>query len=199
VARGEGWWQDAGTDEDRARWLGLIPRPVRLAVSQPARRVGERSLTSEALRLPIDEVEVSLPGRQLAAVPERAQPRRIDAGLRHPSGAPVGRVALAGIVLDDQPAVEWWDAPRGQDDSLLEERPIREREIPLWRRLAIALQLPTYLLLDQTGPIEWPDSLFPYQVDGVRALLQRDALLLADDMGLGKTIQAIAALRILVL
>jgi SNF2 family DNA or RNA helicase len=102
-------------------------------------------------------------------------------------------------VLDDQPAVEWWDTPRGQDDSLLEERPLRDRDVPLWRRLAIALQLPTYLLLDQTGPIEWPEPLFPYQVEGVRALIQRDALLLADDMGLGKTIQAIAALRILVL
>jgi len=41
--------------------------------------------------------------------------------------------------------------------------------------------------------------LFDYQLDGVRALLSRDALLLADDMGLGKTIQAIAALRLLVL
>ena len=41
-------------------------------------------------------------------------------------------------------------------------------------------------------------GLLPFQVDGVRALVERPALLLADDMGLGKTIQAIHALRILV-
>jgi SNF2 family DNA or RNA helicase len=40
--------------------------------------------------------------------------------------------------------------------------------------------------------------LFPFQRDGVRALVEADALLLADDMGLGKTIQAIAAIRVLV-
>ena len=131
--------------------------------------------------------------------PTSPRPAGSIARLRLPAGAPRGRVGLADIRLDDQPAAEWWDAPRGDGDSLLEERPFREREVPLWRRLAVALQLPTYLLLDQTGPIEWPEPLFPYQVDGVRALLQRDALLLADDMGLGKTIQAIAALRILVL
>src|SRR6266536_966856 len=46
--------------------------------------------------------------------------------------------------------------------------------------------------------IAWPHVLLPYQVDGVRTLLERRALLLADDMGLGKTIQALAALRILI-
>jgi len=48
-------------------------------------------------------------------------------------------------------------------------------------------------------PLEWPGALFEYQLDGVEALLSRDALLLADDMGLGKTVQAAAALRILTL
>src|SRR5690348_12390091 len=38
-------------------------------------------------------------------------------------------------------------------------------------------------------------QLFPFQRDGVRALVESDALLLADDMGLGKTIQTVAALR----
>jgi SNF2 family DNA or RNA helicase len=37
--------------------------------------------------------------------------------------------------------------------------------------------------------------LFPYQAEGVRALLLHPSLLLADDMGLGKTIQTIAALN----
>ncbi len=45
--------------------------------------------------------------------------------------------------------------------------------------------------------LSWPHPLFPYQLDGVRALLAHPSLLLADEMGLGKTIQAIAALRVL--
>lgn len=52
-------------------------------------------------------------------------------------------------------------------------------------------------LLRSDGPLMWPGSLFPYQVTGVKALLAKEALLLADDMGLGKTIQAIAAFRVL--
>ena len=43
--------------------------------------------------------------------------------------------------------------------------------------------------------LTWFRPLFPYQLDGVRALLAHPSLLLADEMGLGKTIQAIAALR----
>jgi len=41
--------------------------------------------------------------------------------------------------------------------------------------------------------------LFEYQMEGIKALLSHEALLLADDMGLGKTVQAIGALRILTL
>ena len=193
------WWRDAGADEDRARWLGLIPRPVRLALSQPARRDGERPTTQLARRFPIADPEVMLPSRHFVAQPEVPEAGRIVPRFRLPSGAARGRVDLADILLDDQPADSWRDAPGGVGDELLEERPPLDREVPLWRRLAIALQLPTYLLLEQTGPIEWPEPLFPYQIDGVRALLQRDALLLADDMGLGKTIQAVAALRIMTL
>jgi SNF2 family DNA or RNA helicase len=70
---------------------------------------------------------------------------------------------------------------------------------PLWKRLAYLLQVPTELLLAASGPVEWPKVLFPYQVDAVRALLAREAILLADDTGLGKTVEALAALRILVL
>ena len=71
--------------------------------------------------------------------------------------------------------------------------------VPLWKRLAHVLKPSTELLLTSHGPIEWAAPLFAYQVDGVRALLARDALLLADDLGLGKTVQTIAALRILLL
>jgi SNF2 family DNA or RNA helicase len=77
--------------------------------------------------------------------------------------------------------------------------PATKAEVPLSKRLAYLLQPPTDLLLSRSGPIEWPAALFEYQLDGIKALLSRNALLLADDMGLGKTIQAIGALRVLIL
>lgn len=82
--------------------------------------------------------------------------------------------------------------------------PVRARSAPsvpagaLARRLRVLLQPPPELLLARGGPITWPAPLFPYQREGIAALLAHNALLLADDMGLGKTIQAIGALRILI-
>lgn len=69
---------------------------------------------------------------------------------------------------------------------------------PLADRLRIVLAVPLDSLLP--GPqttLDWPGQLMSFQLDGVRALLTRDRILLADDMGLGKTVQAIAAIRIL--
>ena len=62
--------------------------------------------------------------------------------------------------------------------------------------MALAVPLDS-LLPGPRAALDWPGDLLPYQLDGVRALLTRDRLLLADDMGLGKTVQAAAALRIL--
>ena len=70
----------------------------------------------------------------------------------------------------------------------------------LAQRLRIVMALPLDLLLPGNATVlEWPGVLFPYQIDGVRALLARKQILVADDMGLGKTIQAAAAMRILCL
>jgi SNF2 family DNA or RNA helicase len=69
--------------------------------------------------------------------------------------------------------------------------------VPLWRRLAYLLQPPAALLLAPSGPLEWPGTFFPYQLEGIKALLARETLLLADDMGLGKTVQAIVAALLL--
>ena len=44
---------------------------------------------------------------------------------------------------------------------------------------------------------KWPHTLFSFQIDGIRAMLDMERILLADDMGLGKTVQAVATLRIL--
>ncbi len=192
------WWHGTAAPDDRARWLGLIRRPVRLSLDQPERRVGEQATTQAAQRLDPGETDMMLAARRRAATPRLDRDGRLVPHLRVPRDAPSGRVNLAGLLLHDEPPAPWSDGPRGEGNDLLDGRPLPEREIPLWRRLAVTLQLPTYLLLDDAGPIEWPHVLLPYQLDGVRALLERDALLLADDMGLGKTIQALAALRILI-
>src|SRR5207247_1995497 len=72
----------------------------------------------------------------------------------------------------------------------------RARDL-LARKLAAVLQPPPESLLATTGPLEWPGSFFPYQRDGIRALVQSRHLLLGDDMGLGKSVQTIASLRLL--
>jgi SNF2 family DNA or RNA helicase len=110
---------------------------------------------------------------------------------------PLGAVDLSLRVLHDPPAPGHTGSARrpfGEPAGIA-----RQLSPPLWKRLAYLLQPPTDLLLDTTGPIEWPAALFPYQLDAVRTLLAREAILLADDTGLGKTVEAIAALRILAL
>lgn len=72
------------------------------------------------------------------------------------------------------------------------------RKAGLAGRLRAALLVPLQTLLPgESSTLEWPSALRDYQIDGVRAVLERDRLLLADDMGLGKTIQAVAAIRIM--
>jgi len=68
----------------------------------------------------------------------------------------------------------------------------------LLKRLMSALQAPIYLDLE-SGVLEWPFPLLPYQQLGISTLMRSHQLLLADDMGLGKTVQTIGALRMLFL
>jgi superfamily II DNA or RNA helicase len=78
--------------------------------------------------------------------------------------------------------------------------PAKDQGVSLVDRLRIVLAPPLESLLPGSATtLEWPAALLAYQLDGVRALLERDRILLADDMGLGKTVQAIAAMRILCL
>lgn len=111
-----------------------------------------------------------------------------------------GSVTLVGVLLNTEPTSRLTfpppskTAPQLVNQSRLPTLP----QLPLWKRLAYLMQPPTELLLAQDGPLDWPETLFPYQLEGIHALMSHDALLLADDMGLGKTIQTIAALRLLV-
>jgi SNF2 family DNA or RNA helicase len=108
---------------------------------------------------------------------------------------PLGSVDLTLHVLHDGPAAGARHAERsGLKASVSAIGRVAE---PLWKRLLSVLQPSTDLLLDSSGPVEWPAALFPYQLDAVRTLVSRDAILLADDTGLGKTIETLAALRIL--
>lgn len=63
---------------------------------------------------------------------------------------------------------------------------------------ALDLAPPLDSYLRSNGPVDWPHPFLPYQIDGIRRLVERSQLLLADDMGLGKTVQAAAAIRILI-
>ena len=67
-------------------------------------------------------------------------------------------------------------------------------------RLRRVLQAPPLPLLPEQGQeqgAEWLSGLMPFQLEGVKTLVDSRKLLLADDMGLGKTLQVIAALRLL--
>ena len=78
--------------------------------------------------------------------------------------------------------------------SSAEHEPARSRPADL----SAALHSSLAFRLTTPGPLAWPAPLFAYQITGVQVLLAQPALLLADDMGLGKTVQAIVALRLLV-
>ena len=99
-------------------------------------------------------------------------------------------------------AVVGLDPPTGAGEyaadaaSLADQGYVAERqEATLAQRLWAVLRAPPALSPDLQ--LEWGGELMPFQLDGVRALIDSHRLLLADDMGLGKTIQAIVALRLL--
>ena len=173
-------------DEPRVRWLGFFPRPLHLVPSLPRRVVvGAPPPPAEAQRLLI-----SAPGPLPTATALQVDTRPKLIG-------PRGSLPLTDLILSDEPQASREGSGDGPSDPRLR---VRDRPwIPLWKRLAYLLQIPAALLVGEVSAIEWPGQLFPYQLEGVRALLSQDALLLADDMGLGKTIQAIAALRLLML
>ena len=83
--------------------------------------------------------------------------------------------------------------------SNAQSRDPRERSAyTLPERLRRVLAPPLdHLLPGPDSVLEWPGELMPFQLNGVKLLLDSERLLLADDMGLGKTLQVIVALRVL--
>lgn len=111
---------------------------------------------------------------------------------------PGGTVALDAVDARSAARKVSRRTPVRKSSSTLRARQPAPEELSLAERLLLVLQPPLEALLEPQGLLEWPDALYPYQYEGVQALVESDALLLADDMGLGKTIQAIAALRVLI-
>ena len=96
----------------------------------------------------------------------------------------LGSASTGSVGPDDLP-------PRIPDEASRESLLFR-----LWQ--VLALPYPP-LLPGPDSVVEWPGELMPFQLEGVRALLESRQILLADDMGLGKTLQVIVALRVLFL
>jgi SNF2 family DNA or RNA helicase len=65
-------------------------------------------------------------------------------------------------------------------------------------RLYYVLQPPLETIV-QSAKLTFPFQPFPYQMEGIAFLFPRAAAILADEMGLGKTMQAITAIRMLLL
>jgi hypothetical protein len=196
------WWKDSSGDgAPRARWFGIFPREVRLKGRAPSRLTvpSVKVATPQCLSMP-DDNSLSPPYSLTVVLPLEPAINLI-AGTAASSNAESGSVGLVGVLLNEEPTTQLAPPKRSGINlqSPGEMQPPMEAQVPLSKRLAYLLQPPTDLLLSRVGPLEWPGQLFEYQLDGIRALLSRDALLLADDMGLGKTIQAVGALRILAL
>lgn len=74
--------------------------------------------------------------------------------------------------------------------------PDAAKDADLKDRLLWILSPPIHELLSDPE-LALPETPFPYQIQGIKWLMDRDGALLADEMGLGKTMQAILAARLL--
>ena len=103
------------------------------------------------------------------------------------------------VLFDGQSMGSTSSGTASPDDPVL--RPHDERlPASLLSRLWRVLGSPYFPLLPGAdSTIDWPGDLMPFQLEGVKALIESRQLLLADDMGLGKTLQAIVTLRVLFL
>ena len=196
------WWKDrSGRGTPRVWWLSLFRRQVRLS-ERPAGRLRVPTVTlSPPQRLVLSDDSSLAAPPQLTGVLPLASATNLTVDMVPSANAENGSVNLIGVLLNKEPTprLAFPRRPEASPHAFAELRPSPGAQIPLWKRLAYLLQPPTDLLLAERGPLEWPGTLFAYQLEGMHALMSHQALLLADDMGLGKTIQAIAALRLLVL
>ena len=147
------------------------------------------------LRLRRDDGVGISPVLDPAGVTVKVFPQAVPDPVRWGQVAFVARVEpVQAFQFDRQPLGSASGTPASPDDlpPLNPGDPAQENLLTrLWRVLA----LPWSPLLPGPGSVvEWPGELMPFQLEGVRALLESRRMLLADDMGLGKTLQVIVAL-----
>jgi len=196
------WWNEYPEYLPRARWLGFFRRPFKINEHIP-QKLFVPSVTLSTTQYVSPSEDISLLSATSLMVPCILNtPINLISGCTRSSYCISGSVGLAGVLLKEEQTglriskeIRSELLPQPSQNNFHQDN----QEIPLSKRLAYLLQPPTEILLSKVGPLEWPGTLFEYQIEGVKTLLARDALLLADDMGLGKTIQAIGALRILFL
>ena len=192
------WWDEnvPTVKPPTVRWFGPFRRSLRLdshrsgVVQIPEANPGE-SVT-------VDCASHESGCRVVTAVPVDGPPDRIYTSLLANTAAAVGikDVAVPDVAPDGTPVTTSAPLPLAIPHGAIIAPP---PGLSLSQRLAYVLQVPLAKLFSPAGPLEWPATLFPYQIEGVQILISRDSVLLADDMGLGKTVQTLAALRILML
>ncbi len=179
-------------------WAPRAERTTRrLLWMRPSRPRAEPALRIRAA------VPLPAPTATISAAMEAAEPGR--SLLRSPIFlvSAVSNVNVASRAERDNVSMETQPpAPAAAaDPSITRVRPEPAPVPPgpsLADRLRSVLAVPLRALLPgDASLLEWPAGLMPFQLDGVRTLLQSERLLLADDMGLGKTVQAAAAIRIM--
>ena len=105
-----------------------------------------------------------------------------------PLFADLTRPELVGHLFDDVNVASGGSTP---------SRTGRGGQPNLFRRLWLILQPPLLERLNEPGVFSDGRRPYPFQIEGIRWLLDCPEALLADEMGLGKTMQAILAMRIL--
>lgn len=173
------WWRDIRPSAPSRWWSGPRPAPER-----PLRRTITAGLPGA-----VRSVEMTAEAAPTGHLLERSA---FDLG------------AVVSIGLRDIPTqrvgVSTERQPSSSSARSFTPRVDEPEEASLATRLRALMAPPLDRLLPGPGTLlEWPAPLLDYQLEGVRALVERDRILLADDMGLGKTVQALAALRILCL
>ncbi|MFQ3668007.1 MAG: DEAD/DEAH box helicase [Fimbriimonadaceae bacterium] len=159
--------------------------------SEPERRRLTPSPAWPVKRFRLGHLEAQKPVRRCPAL-RSAEPTRL-AGFRNECGRPAP--AGGGSVLAVTPPPVVAPPPARREPAV--PGPKARTKPGLQRRLRHLLQAPVGVFLNPHGPLTWPGPLYPFQAQGVEALISRPYLLLADDMGLGKTIQVLAAIRLL--
>lgn len=146
----------------------------------------------------------SITGRVLLRLSAEAGDRRcgsaaVGSSEETPSSDPAAQTVALAAAGPELAAVGTGSEAPGAGGRRMPEKASEPLDRTLRERLLEVLQPPLDLRLSFRGPLVWPSELMPFQLAGVRALLDHDRLLLADEMGLGKTVQALAAIRIMVL